>query len=156
VVGLATATFMGLWAYDVIKFDTLTQMSVQPSVDYDQGPRLAAPVSAVPIQGPELIAGQPATEPLPATTASLQRGQVLFGINCALCHGATGVGDGKVGVFFAPTKPADLTGAAVQNLSTNQLFVIITQGAGVMPPLAENLTVAERWDVINYVRTLKK
>jgi mono/diheme cytochrome c family protein len=153
VGGLALLEF---WAYDVIKFPTMTQMSSQPSIDYDQGPRLAAPVSAIPIQGPELIAGQPATEPLPPTAASLQRGQVLYGLNCALCHGATGVGDGKVGIFFAPTKPANLTGPAVQSLSANQLFVIVTQGAGVMPPLAENLTVAERWDVINYVRTLKK
>ena len=25
-----------------------------------------------------------------------------------------------------------------------------------MPPLNENLTVSERWDVVNYVRTLSK
>jgi mono/diheme cytochrome c family protein len=155
-LALGGAAVLGLWAYDVIKLPTPTQMSEQPSLDYDQGPRLAAPVSAVPVQGPELIAGQPATEPLPATTASLQRGQVLFGLHCALCHGATGVGNGKVGIFFTPTKPADLTGAAVQRLSADQLFVILTQGAGVMPPLAENLSVGERWDVINFVRTLKK
>jgi mono/diheme cytochrome c family protein len=110
----------------------------------------------VPVQGPELIAGQPATEPLAATTASVQRGHVLFDINCAICHGATGLGDGKVGAFFAPTKPANLTSAAVQSLSANQVFVIITQGAGLMPPLAENLTAAERWDVINYFHTLAK
>ncbi len=151
--GLVTIT---LWAYDVIKIPFYTQMAIQPSVDYDQGPRLAAPADAVPVQGPELIAGQPASEPLPATTASVQRGQVLFGINCALCHGGTGAGDGTVGAFFAPTKPANLTSAAVQGLSSNQVFVIITQGAGLMPPLAENLTVQERWDVINYLHTLAK
>jgi len=81
---------------------------------------------------------------------------VLFGINCALCHGATGLGDGKVGAFFAPTKPANLTSTAEQSLSPNQFFAIISQGAGLMPPLAENLTVAERWDLINYVHTLPK
>ncbi len=156
VVALGGAAIMGLWAYDVIKLPTPTQMKDQPSIDYDQGPRLAAPVGAIPVQGPELIAGEPATEPLPATAASLQRGQVLFGLTCAMCHGATGVGDGRLGGFFAPAKPADLTGSVVQNFSADQLFVVITQGAGVMPPLAENLTVAERWDVINYIRTLKK
>jgi len=146
----------GLWAYDVIKLPIYTQMAIQPSVDYDQAPRLAAPVSAVPVQGLDLIAGQPATDPLPATADSLQRGHVLFDLTCAICHGPTGVGDGKVGAFFAPTKPANLTSPAVQNLSPNQLFAIITQGAGLMPPLAENLTVQERWDVINYVHTLAK
>jgi len=156
VVALGGAAIMGLWAYDVIKLPTITQMRDQPSVDYDQGPRLAAPVGAIPVQGPELIAGEPATEPLPATAASLQRGQVLFGITCAVCHGATGVGDGKVAGFFAPAKPADLTGSVVQTMSADEIFVIITQGSGVMPSLAEQLTVIERWDVVNYVRTLKK
>jgi mono/diheme cytochrome c family protein len=156
VAVLIGGTIMGLWAYDVIKLPIYSQMVVQPSLDYDQGPRLAAPAGAVPVQGPELIAGQPASEPLPATTDSLQRGQVLYGINCALCHGEKGLGDGKVGLLFAPTKPANLTQAAVQNLSANQLFVIITQGAGFMPPLAENLTAAERWDVIVYLHALPK
>ena len=156
VLALGGLVIGGLFAYDVIKLPIYTQMAIQPSVDYDQGPRLAAPAGAVPVQGPDLIAGQPASEPLPATTASVQRGQVLFGINCALCHGATGVGDGPVGAFFTPTKPANLTSAAVQSLSANQVFVIITQGSGLMPPLAENLTVQERWDVINYLHTLAK
>jgi mono/diheme cytochrome c family protein len=156
VVALGGLVFLGLWAYDVIKIPFYTQMAIQPSVDYDQAPRLAAPPGAVPVQGPELIAGQPASEPLPATPDSLQRGHVLFDITCAICHGPTGVGDGKVGAFFAPTKPADLTSPAIQNLSPNQLFVIITQGAGLMPSLAETLSAQERWDVINYVHTLKK
>jgi mono/diheme cytochrome c family protein len=156
VAVLIGGTVAGLWAYDIIKLPIYSQMVIQPSIDYDQGPRLAAPTGAVPVQGPELIAGQPATEPLPATTASVQRGQVLFDINCAVCHGAKGLGDGKVGAFFAPTKPANLTSPAVQSLSYNQVFVIITQGAGLMPPLAENLTVAERWDVINYLHALPK
>jgi mono/diheme cytochrome c family protein len=156
VAALVGVVILGLWTYDVIKLPIYSQMVIQPSIDYDQGPRLAAPVSAIPVQGPDLIAGQPATEPLAATAASVQRGQVLFGINCAVCHGATGVGDGKVGAFFAPTKPANLTGAAVQGLSANQVFVIMTQGAGVMPPLAENVTASQRWDVINYLHTLQK
>jgi mono/diheme cytochrome c family protein len=33
---------------------------------------------------------------------------------------------------------------------------VITQGRGAMPSISENLDVADRWDVINFVRTLKK
>jgi mono/diheme cytochrome c family protein len=143
-----------LLAYEVIKIPFATQMEAQVSVGYEEGPRLAAPVEAVPVQGPELIAGQPATEPLPATENSLQRGQVLFDINCVICHGQEGTGNGTVGHFFVPP-PADLTSEEAQGLSSNTIFVVITQGRGLMPTLSENLSAAERWDVINYVRSLQ-
>jgi hypothetical protein len=34
------------------------------------------------------------------------------------------------------------------------VYLVIQQGLGEMPSLAENLTVRERWDVINFIRTL--
>jgi len=34
------------------------------------------------------------------------------------------------------------------------VYLTIAQGFGQMPSLAENLTPRERWDVVNYVRTL--
>jgi mono/diheme cytochrome c family protein len=144
-----------LIAYDLLKISFPSNMVNQDSTAYEQGPRLAAPADAVPIQGPVLIAGQPASEPIPATDNSLQRGQVLFNTNCALCHGPEGTGNGPLSGFFSP-KPADLTGDRVQSLTNAELFLIITQGRGLMPSLAENLSAGERWDVINHVRTLKK
>jgi mono/diheme cytochrome c family protein len=72
-----------------------------------------------------------------------------------MCHGAGGTGNGAVGAFFNP-KPFDLTSSTVQDLQDDELFIVISQGFGVMPPFAENLSAEERWDVINYVRTLKK
>jgi mono/diheme cytochrome c family protein len=73
-----------------------------------------------------------------------------------MCHGATGVGDGMVGAFFQTTKPADLTSSQVQSLTDAEIFLVITNGKDPMPPMAENLTAAERWDLVNYIRTLKK
>ena len=144
-----------LFFYDVLKINFPTNMNEQFSYGFEQGPRLAAPDSSVPVQGPDLIAGEPASLPVPSSPASQQRGKILFGINCQQCHGATGVGNGAVGAFFTP-KPFDLTGSTVQGLQDDELFVVISQGFGVMPPAAENLSPEERWDVINYVRTLKK
>ena len=156
VVLVAGAAGLMLWAYDVIKIEIPDQMVEQPSIDYNQGPRLAAPAAAVPIQGSELIAGQPASTPVPPTSGSLQRGQVLFNFHCTVCHGASGAGAGVLSGFFTAVKPADLTSLTVQSRSSEQLFVVLTQGVGFMPPFAENLTVSERWDVINHIRTLKK
>jgi mono/diheme cytochrome c family protein len=144
-----------LLAYEVVKIPLPNQMVEQDSIAYEQGPRLAAPEAAVPIQGPVLIAGQPASQPLPATADSLQRGQVLFGINCVVCHGPSGNGQGTLSGYFTP-KPADLTSATVQDLSDADIFMVLTNGWGVMPSLAENLTATERWDVVNYVRSLSQ
>ena len=149
------AAIVLLWAYDVIKIPFPTNMANQVSTAYLQGPRLAAPPEAVPIQGPVLINGEPASEPLPATADSLQRGQVLFNINCMMCHGAQGQGNGPLAGFFTPG-PADLTSSDVQNLPPQQIFLVITEGKGIMPSIAENLSPSERWDVINYVLSLNK
>ncbi len=155
VVVLVGGTLSLLGFYDVIKINFPSQMIEQESIAYEQGPRLAAPVDSVPIQGAVLIAGEPASQPVPSSPDSIERGKVLFNINCYICHGVTGVGNGKLSGYFNPT-PFDLTSAQVQNLPDTEIFLVITQGRGQMPSLAENLSVTERWDVVNYVRTLKK
>jgi mono/diheme cytochrome c family protein len=157
VLGLLTigAVVSLLFFYDVLKINFPTNMAEQFSYGYEQGPRLAAPDSSVPVQGPDLIAGSPASLAVPSSPNSIQRGKTLFGYNCAMCHGITGVGNGAVGAFFTP-KPFDLTSSTVQGLQSDELFVVISQGFGEMPPFAENLSPEERWDMINYVRTLKK
>jgi mono/diheme cytochrome c family protein len=143
-----------LFAYSVLVIPLPNQMVNQMSTAHDQGPRLAAPPAAVPVQGPVLIDGQPASLPVPVTDNSLQRGSVLFGINCALCHGQDGGGLGPLSGYFDPS-PADLTGDRVQALSEQQIFLVITQGWGLMPSLAENLSPVQRWDVVNHVRSFR-
>jgi mono/diheme cytochrome c family protein len=155
LIAVAALVITPLFVYDVIRIPFGTQMDDQASVPYEGAPRLAAAAGAVPISGPAFIAGQPATQPIPVSDNSLQRGQVLFGMHCALCHGEGGQGDGKLSGFFNP-KPFDLTSAQVQALPDAQIFTVISNGFGLMPPLQENLTPEERWDVVNHVRTLKK
>jgi hypothetical protein len=60
-----------------------------------------------------------------------------------------------VGGFFNP-KPADLTSSTVQSSTPSDIFLIITQGSGQMPSIRENLTPEQRWDVVNFVFSLKK
>jgi hypothetical protein len=44
----------------------------------------------------------------------------------------------------------------VQSKSDGSIFLAITNGvAGKMPALNENFTVSERWDLVNFIRTLK-
>ncbi|MFN2169788.1 MAG: c-type cytochrome, partial [Anaerolineae bacterium] len=83
------------------------------------------------------------------------RGEVLFGIDCVICHGASGTGNGSLSGFFSP-KPADLTGEDVQGSADADIFLVISQGRGSMPSLAENLSVVDRWDVVNFVHSLSR
>jgi mono/diheme cytochrome c family protein len=152
---VAAAGVSLLFFYDVISVPFPSNMVHQASVAFEQGPRLAAPAAAVPLQGPVLIADEPASEPVPMDDASLQRGEVLFGIDCAICHGASGTGDGTLSGYFSP-KPANLTSEDVQGSADADIFLVITQGRGLMPSLAENLSVVSRWDVINFVRNLSR
>jgi len=144
-----------LAAYDVIKLPLPTQMREQDVIGYLQGPRLEPPDGSVPIHGPVLIAGQPASQPVPATKDSLQRGEVLFTRNCVICHGKDADGVGNLSGYFNPP-PVNLKGEQVVNMSDADIFLVITQGRGAMPSLSENLLPIERWDVINHIRSLQK
>lgn len=76
-------------------------------------------------------------------------------IHCAMCHGPQGLGNGTIAAFLA-NKPANLTSDVVQAKSDGALFLTITNGVlGRMPALNENLTPRERWDIVNFLRTLK-
>jgi mono/diheme cytochrome c family protein len=75
--------------------------------------------------------------------------------NCAMCHGPGGKGDGPAAAALPPPKPADWTSAAVQSQTDGELFWKISNGRGAMPPW-KHLPEKDRWEIVNYIRTLKK
>lgn len=158
VLGAVAAVLGGallLFTFDVIKIDWLSFMEIQPSYKPMEAP-LPVPPDSIPVEGAAYVPGMGApVNPVPADDVSLARGAELFFINCSHCHGTGGKGDGTIGTFFQ-FKPADLTAPVVQNLSDGAIFLTISNGvAGRMPALNENLTVRDRWDVVNHIRTLK-
>ncbi len=76
-------------------------------------------------------------------------------INCASCHGASGKGDGPAAAALPPPKPADWTSARVQKQTDGELFWKISNGRGAMPPW-KHLPEKDRWEIVNYIRTLGK
>jgi mono/diheme cytochrome c family protein len=74
--------------------------------------------------------------------------------NCQSCHGS-GKGDGPAAAALPPPKPADWTSAKVAAESDGELFWKITNGRGAMPPW-KHLPDNDRWDIVNYIRTLQK
>ena len=80
----------------------------------------------------------------------------LFHENCVSCHGETGFGDGPTGKFLKK-KPANLAEAKLMSEETDgSLFWKISESRAPMPYWKEDLTIMERWQLVNYVRTLAK
>jgi len=86
-----------------------------------------------------------------ALPASVERGAAIYKEQCASCHGDTGLGDGADGLYFVPPPPKLLS----LKQGDAELFVKVTKGRGNMESLEKKLSVAQRWDVVNYVKTLK-
>ncbi len=145
-----------LFLFDIIKIDWVSFMEIQPTFKQMENP-LPPPARSIPVEGPIAIPGLGAPQnPTVADEASLTRGADLYAIHCQMCHGITGEGNGPVAPFLVNFKPANLTSAVAQSKSDGSIFLTITNGVdGRMPALNENLTVSERWDVVNFIRTLK-
>jgi cytochrome c553 len=82
-----------------------------------------------------------------------KEGEVLFGKFCVHCHGATGAGDGKVGLKLPGAPPA--YNGPLKNLSEGKIFHSITYGKGLMGNHASILTQEERWKLVYYVQKLQ-
>lgn len=94
--------------------------------------------------------------PITDKTSSASRGEKLYLNNCAKCHGFNGNGYGTVAHSFT-TWPRQLwawnnTGAETDGY----LFWFITNGRSDMPPWGLILSENERWDLVNYIKTIKK
>jgi mono/diheme cytochrome c family protein len=154
VLGVLLALIL-LFTYDIIKIEWISFMEIQPSYRPMENP-LPVPERSIPVEGPVAIPGMlPPENPVEADEASITRGGQLYAIHCQMCHGQTAEGNGPIAPFLLKTKPANLTSPVVQSKSDGSIFLTITNGVdGKMPPLNENLTVPERWDLVNYLRTV--
>lgn len=155
VLGILSAVIL-LFTYDIIKIEWISFMEIQPSHRPMENP-LPVPERSIPIEGPIAIPGMGAPEnPVEADEASITRGAQLYDIHCKMCHGQTAEGTGPIAPFLINFKPANLTSPVVQAKSDGSIFLTITNGLeGRMPPLNENFTVSERWDLVNFIRTLE-
>lgn len=90
--------------------------------------------------------------PVAADAASIGRGKAIYTAECASCHGNSGRGDGPSAKDLE-VSPGDMT--KLGSHSDGALFWKISEGKKPMPSFAKKLTEQQRWEVINYLRTLK-
>jgi len=93
--------------------------------------------------------------PLKNDTKAAASGKKLFKVMCAVCHGVKGKGDG-IGGAGLTTKPTNLTSAEFQSQSDGAVFWKIAEGRAPMASYKEAIPEMKRWELINYIKTLKK
>jgi mono/diheme cytochrome c family protein len=96
-----------------------------------------------------------ADNPLPLTRQLLERGEQRFKINCMPCHGPDGDGKGITSKYNMYSM-ANFHDQRLVNMPDGQIFNTITYGKNLMGSYGANVTVADRWAIIYYVRALER
>lgn len=95
------------------------------------------------------------SNPYKGDANSVKQGKVLYMSYCAPCHGNSGKGDGPAAAALNP-KPANHTSSAIQQEPDGSLFYKLSEGRKPMPTYKTTLTDAQRWSLINYIKSLGK
>ena len=93
--------------------------------------------------------------PIAQSVASTKTGLDLYTKNCASCHGKAGLGDG-VKARALKTFPGDFSKAEFQGQTDGDHFYKTKTGRSEMPKYEGKLTDNDIWNLVNYMRTLKK
>lgn len=125
--------------------DIFYEMHYSPSYKAGEPPRLSVPEAAVP------------WFPAPKATSFTDDGAHLFLVNCSMCHGLTGHGDGMVlqrmtNIYgYTPAMDPNLTSVPAKALGVNGVKGLLASGVVVMPNFSKMLNEDERNLIAEYV-----
>ncbi len=140
-----------------------TDMMNQPNIKPQEGTPAPFPKRSIPVQGiPTEVANREEAKtlqnPVPVSADSVKKGRYLYTVYCSACHGLTGRADSPISPKIGAI---DLTTEYVQDsLAEGWIYGTITFGSVIMPAYGKpgegggsnDLSVTERWHVVNYVR----
>ncbi|MBM4187335.1 MAG: c-type cytochrome [Gemmatimonadetes bacterium] len=149
-------------------FDHMIKSPVVAPYSRDDVPR-RTPAGAIPVTGREVDwgTGDPTAAvpryafdstfavafPNPTGRAVTARGDTLYQVFCALCHGVAGDGKSPVGPRLGA--PSLLTDKA-KNWPDGYLYSVVKYGRGNMPMYGDKIyRPLDRWAVVNYMRQLQ-
>lgn len=98
------------------------------------------------------LAGANLKNPLVYSEQIVKEGELLFGMFCIQCHGATGQGDGIL-VEREKFPPLPVKFAPGLAISEGKMFHSITYGKNLMGSHASQLNQEERWKLVSFIRT---
>jgi len=92
--------------------------------------------------------------PFPLTREVLLRGRERYNIFCSPCHGRLGTGRGMI-VRRGYKQPSSYHVERLRNAPVGYFVNVMTEGFGVMPSYAPQVTVEDRWAIAAYIRVLQ-
>jgi mono/diheme cytochrome c family protein len=131
----------------------------QPSSEPEQTPskpEQAPPKAEPPAHYTIPVEAAHRANPVKPTAESLALGKKMYVYDCAMCHGTNGDGKGDVAADMK-TKVTDFSDPdSLKNMTDGELFYIIKNGKGEMPPEGPRVKTKELWNLVNYVRSFAK
>ncbi len=93
--------------------------------------------------------------PVTADATSIAEGKSLYNTHCKSCHGSKGLGDGPKAAQLK-TESGDLS-KDLKDQTDGAIFYKTTEGRDDMPSFKKKIADADdRWNIVNFMRTLKK
>jgi len=93
--------------------------------------------------------------PLKVDRALLDRGRERFNINCAVCHGPMGMGNG-ITSQYGLVGIANFHDPRIRTQPDGEIFNTITSGNKTMGAYGSNVSVEDRWAIVSYIRALER
>ena len=171
MVGLLSLAAVSVSACAVQESNTypveiFSEMHYSQAFRSQEPPRLAPPAESVvfvPVGDPDQVLNVPDKRERPYDPAVAGN---LFRVNCSVCYGVAGLGDGKIvrhltstASFYATTNngtvygaPPDLVDSAASRLTARDTMVaFVTSGGRVMPAFGKLLSEEDIRDIVNYI-----
>jgi mono/diheme cytochrome c family protein len=116
---------------------------------------------------PQQTAAKPADATIPAEAAhmvnpvkptpeSQAHAKKVYGYDCAMCHGTKGDGKGDLVADMKLTVKDFTDPASLKDLSDGELFYLIKNGKGQMPPEGDRAKPEDLWNMVILVRSFAK
>jgi hypothetical protein len=101
------------------------------------------------------VNGQPGNElPMPVTKELLDRGEERYNIYCSPCHSRVGDGNGMI-VQRGFKQPPSYHIDRLRQAPVGHFFDVMTNGFGAMSEYRSQVSVADRWAIVAYIRALQ-
>jgi mono/diheme cytochrome c family protein len=113
-------------------------------------PQKTPTYSAIPVQAVNQA------NPVKSGPESIARAKKWWTLDCAMCHNSNGDGKGETAKDMKLTLVDFTDAATLKDRTDGEIFYIIKNGHGDMPPEGQRVKVEENWDLVNYVRSLAK
>jgi len=127
----------------ILEFSASAQQGQKPEAPPAQQP---ATEYKIPVEAARKV------NPIKPTPESIARGKRWYGYDCSMCHGENGNGKGDLAKDMKPELPDFHNPAVLKERTDGELFYIMKNGKGQMPP--ENRgNDNELWDLVNYIRS---